>query len=132
MPDPSARWLDCLAMLVRHRLTGADGDRHSEAEKPPHGSPEHWPATPCWPPATPSRPVRHTWPTWPWNPDGPAPGGLGRALAASDTHPIAAQLLSHHPERARAVHEALLRVTGTPPDPVHLATWLGSPPSEAH
>ncbi|MFB7461370.1 HEXXH motif domain-containing protein [Streptomyces sp. NPDC056188] len=134
VPDPSARWLDCLAILVRHRLGGADDDRYS-------AGPEEAAAR-----VTGARPgdallaagdaaaARQAYVadlavepgragTW---------AGLGRALAASDAHPVAARLLCHHPERARATHEALLRTTGTPPDPVHLATWLGSPPFAAH
>ncbi|MFD7405190.1 HEXXH motif domain-containing protein [Streptomyces sp. NPDC059866] len=134
VPDPSARWLDCLAMLVRHRLTGADGDRHSEEPEKAAARVTGALAGDALLAAHDAVAARQAYVahlavepgragTW---------AGLGRALAASDTHPIAARLLSHHPERARAVHEALLRVTGTPPDPVHLATWLGSPPSEAH
>jgi hypothetical protein len=52
--------------------------------------------------------------------------GLGRALDRAGTDPVAARLLCRHPERARAVQQALLRATDTPPDPVRLATWLGS------
>jgi thioredoxin-like negative regulator of GroEL len=64
------------------------------------------------------------------DPDHPAAwAGLGSALAAAGTDRQAAHILRHHPERARSIHLALLRTTGTPPDPLRLATWLGSSPA---
>ncbi|MER7486920.1 HEXXH motif domain-containing protein [Streptomyces sp. NPDC126497] len=134
VPDPSARWLDCLAMLVRHRLGGADDGRRpeepGEAAARVTGAVtgdallaagDAAAARRAYAARLAAEPGRAG--TW---------AGLGRALAASDEHPVAARLLGRHPERARAVHEALFRATGTPPDPVRLATWLGSPPSAAH
>ncbi|MEU3027056.1 HEXXH motif domain-containing protein [Streptomyces incarnatus] len=50
--------------------------------------------------------------------------GLGRALAADPAHRAAAGLLRHHPERARAVQDALAARTGRRADPVRLAAWL--------
>lgn len=131
VPDPSARWLDSLAMLVRYRLSDADDDRPS-----PDG-PEKAAARVTGAltgdallaagDATAARQayVAHL---------AVEPGhagawaGLGRALATEGTEPTAAHLLCHHPERARAVRQSLLRVTDNPPDPIRLATWLGSPP----
>ncbi|MEW2625414.1 HEXXH motif domain-containing protein [Streptomyces sp. NPDC048106] len=52
--------------------------------------------------------------------------GLGRALAADPAHRGAAALLLHHPERARAVQDALEATTGRRADPVRLAAWLGA------
>ncbi|MER6331189.1 HEXXH motif domain-containing protein [Streptomyces sp. NPDC001034] len=52
--------------------------------------------------------------------------GLGRALAADPAQRTAAQLLRHHPERARAVQDALEVTTGRGADPVRLAAWLGT------
>jgi HEXXH motif-containing protein len=48
--------------------------------------------------------------------DGDAWTGLGMALRSS--------VLLNRPEVARAVHNAVLTRTGTPPDPVRLAAWL--------
>ncbi|WP_328757740.1 HEXXH motif domain-containing protein [Streptomyces sp. NBC_00271] len=132
VPDPSARWLDSLAMLVRYRLGDTDDDRPS----------------PDWPEKAAARvtgalagdallaagdatAARHAYlADLAVQPDrAGAWAGLGRALAAADTEPTAAHLLCHHPERARAVHRSLRQVTDTPPDPIHLATWLGSAPA---
>nr|WP_272926744.1 HEXXH motif domain-containing protein [Streptomyces sp. SID4946] len=52
--------------------------------------------------------------------------GLGRALAADPAHRAAAELLRRHPERARAVQDALEAMTGRRADPVRLAAWLGA------
>ncbi|UXY31134.1 HEXXH motif domain-containing protein [Streptomyces sp. HUAS TT20] len=129
VPDPSARWLDSLSVLVRYRLADMDDDRISldtaektaarvagaltadaqlaagDATAARRAYLSHLAAEPC--------------PAGAW-------AGLGRALSMAGTDPAAARLLCEHPERARAVHRALLRATGTAPDPVRLATWLGS------
>ncbi|WP_432042875.1 HEXXH motif domain-containing protein [Streptomyces cadmiisoli] len=134
VPDPSARWLDSLALLVRHRLSGTDDDRRSpeDPEKAAArvtgalagdamlaagdaGAARHAYVTHL--AVEPSR--AGTW------------AGLGRALALTGGHPAAAGILCHHPERARAVHEAVSRTTGSAPDPIRLATWLGSSPAPA-
>ncbi|MFR9787759.1 HEXXH motif domain-containing protein [Streptomyces sp. MB22_4] len=52
--------------------------------------------------------------------------GLGRSLAAEPAQQAAAGLLLHHPERARAVQDAIAAMTGRRADPVRLAAWLGS------
>ncbi|MER6529922.1 HEXXH motif-containing putative peptide modification protein [Streptomyces sp. NPDC001508] len=44
---------------------------------------------------------------------------------------LAAQSLTHRPEVVRAVHARVAAVTGTPPDPVALAAWLGLPDGAA-
>ncbi|MEV7860835.1 HEXXH motif domain-containing protein [Streptomyces hirsutus] len=133
VPDPSARWLDSLAMLVRHRL-GSTDDGRSWAEAPEKAAARVTGALPAdvlltdalltggdataasraYPAHLAMEPQRPS--TW---------AGLGRALALTKTAPAAARLLCRYPERARAVHEALLHATGTPPDPIALATWLG-------
>ncbi|MER5433199.1 HEXXH motif domain-containing protein [Streptomyces sp. NPDC002588] len=129
VPDPSARWLDSLAVLVRHRLAGPDDDRI------PPDAPEKTAARVggaltadallAWGDA---KAARHAYLTHLAAEAGPAGAwaGLGSALTLAGTDPEAARLLRHHPERARAVHDALLRATGTAPDPLHLATWLAS------
>ncbi|QIY71835.1 HEXXH motif domain-containing protein [Streptomyces sp. RLB1-33] len=132
VPDPSARWLDSLAMLVRYRLSDTDDDRPS----------------PDWPEKAAARvtgaltgdallaagdatAAQHAYlADLAAEPDqAGAWAGLGRALAVADTEPTAAHLLCHHPERARAVHRSLRQLTDIPPDPIRLATWLGSPPA---
>ncbi|MFF2998531.1 HEXXH motif domain-containing protein [Streptomyces sp. NPDC057950] len=131
VPDPSARWLDSLAILVRHRLSGADDGRIS------FDGPEKAAArvsgaltADALLAAGDATAARHAYREHLATEPGPAGAwaGLGRALAMGGDEPGAARLLCHHPERARAVHRALLRVTGTAPDPVGLATWLGAPP----
>ncbi|MEU3147305.1 HEXXH motif domain-containing protein [Streptomyces sp. NPDC006999] len=132
--DTSARWLDSLAMLVRHRL-GPTSDDRPWAEEPDKAAAGVTGALPAdvllvdvlltggnataaaraYPTHLAEEPRRPT--AW---------AGLGRALALTRTAPAAARLLCHHPERARAVHEALVDATGTPPDPITLATWLGT------
>ncbi|MER6066780.1 HEXXH motif-containing putative peptide modification protein [Streptomyces sp. NPDC001792] len=44
---------------------------------------------------------------------------------------MAAQSLTHRPEVVRAVYARVAAVTGTPPDPVALAAWLGAPDGAA-
>ncbi|MET9129862.1 HEXXH motif domain-containing protein [Streptomyces antibioticus] len=130
VPDPAARWLDSLTVLVRHRL--GDGDRISRdgPEKIAAGVTGAltgdallaWGDAPA---------ARHAYLADLTAGSGPAAAwaGLGRSLAMTDTDPEAARLLCRHPERARAVYEALGRATGRAPDPVRLAGWLGSPPA---
>ena len=129
VPDPSARWLDSLAMLVRHRLGGPDDGR------PPPEEPEKTAARVTGAltgdallAAGDTTAARHAYVAHLAAEPGRAGAwaGLGRALDRAGTDPVAARLLCRHPERARAVQQALLRATDTPPDPVRLATWLGS------
>ncbi|WP_189842186.1 aKG-HExxH-type peptide beta-hydroxylase [Streptomyces umbrinus] len=44
---------------------------------------------------------------------------------------VAAQSLTHRPEVVRAVHARVAAVTGTPPEPVALAGWIGVPDGSA-
>ncbi|MFI1566163.1 HEXXH motif domain-containing protein [Streptomyces sp. NPDC020490] len=131
VPDPSARWLDSLATLVRYRLSGADDDRlpADGAEKAAArvtgalvgdallAAGDAAGARTAYLTQLADAPLRPG--AW---------AGLADALTTGGTEPAAARLLLRHPERARAVHQALLRTTGTAPDPVRLAAWLGSSP----
>ncbi|QIY96733.2 HEXXH motif domain-containing protein [Streptomyces sp. S1D4-11] len=132
VPDPSARWLDSLAMLVRHRLSGADDDRIS-LDGPEKAAARVSGALTgdALLAAGDATAARHAYVAHLAAEPGPAGAwaGLGRALATAGTEPRAARLLCHRPERAHAVHQALLGVTDSPPDPIRLATWLGSPPA---
>lgn len=119
--DDSARWLDTLAVLTRHRLTGEDPEKAAatvtgalradallatgEAKAAQEAYTAHLLTTPDHPKA--------------WS-------GLSQSLHLAGTSPTAAHFLRHHPERARAVHRAVATATGTPPDPVRLATWLAT------
>ncbi|WP_282702934.1 HEXXH motif domain-containing protein [Streptomyces sp. CC219B] len=128
VPDPSARWLDSLAVLVRYRLSATADDRRPDAAATEVTGALSGDALLAAGEATAARRAY----TAHLKAEPEAAGawaGLGRALAAENTEPTAAHLLSRHPERARAVHQALLRVTDSPPDPVRLAAWLGSPPA---
>ncbi|GAB7109279.1 HEXXH motif domain-containing protein [Streptomyces phaeofaciens JCM 4814] len=129
--DPSARWLDSLTVLVRHRLSSRDDDRISR-DGPEKAAARVTGALTgdallALDDAT---AARHAYLADLTAEPGSAAAwaGLGRALTMAGTDPEAARLLCRHPERARAVHQALFRVTGSAPDPVRLATWLGSPP----
>ncbi|MFD8422277.1 HEXXH motif domain-containing protein [Streptomyces sp. NPDC059466] len=127
--DPSARWLDSLAMLVRHHLSGRDDDRRSPEEPEKTAARvtgaltgdallavgDATAAGNAYAARLTVEPGRAG--AW---------AGLGRALEMAGTEPAAARLLCRHPERARAVQTALCRDTGTPADPVRLAAWLGS------
>lgn len=128
--DPSARWLDSLAMLVRHRLDATDGEQlyldvpertttqvtgaltgdallaAGDATAARHAYVAHLR----------SHPERAG--AW---------AGLGRALEAEGASPAAADLLCHRPERARAVGQALGRNSHRSLDPMRLANWLASP-----
>ncbi|MFF0594065.1 aKG-HExxH-type peptide beta-hydroxylase [Streptomyces antibioticus] len=129
VPSPSARWLDSLTVLVRYRLSGSDDDRVS-----PDG-PEKRAARvtgaltgdallSMGDPAA----ARNAYLTdLAADPGTPAAwAGLGSALDLAGTDPAAARLLRRRPELARAVHRALLSASGTAPDPVRLAGWLGA------
>ncbi|MET7450781.1 HEXXH motif domain-containing protein [Streptomyces sp. NPDC005574] len=128
VPDASARRLDSLAMLVRHDIARRDGDRHPP-EDPEKAAAQVTGALAADallaggdPAAARSAYLTHlmTDPA----PPGAWPG-LGQALGTTGWEaPEAARLLSDRPEQVRAVHESLRRATGTPPDPVRLATWL--------
>ncbi|MFD7879237.1 HEXXH motif domain-containing protein [Streptomyces sp. NPDC059766] len=129
VPDPSARWLDSLAVLVRYRLADMDDERTSlgTAEKAAAMVAGALTADALLA-AGDATAARHAYVSQLATESCPAGAwaGLGQALAMAGTDPAAARLLCHHPERARAVHQALLRFTGTAPDPVRLAAWLGS------
>lgn len=130
VPDLSARWLDSMAMLARHHLSTTPDER------PPSEDPEKAAAhvTGALPgdallAAGDATAAQHAYRAHLAVEPGRAGAwaGLGHALKAADTEPAAAHLLCHWPERARAVHQALLRATGAAPDPVRLAAWLASP-----
>ncbi|MEU9730843.1 HEXXH motif domain-containing protein [Streptomyces sp. NPDC048002] len=121
VPDDSARWLDSLAVLTRHRLSGEDpekaavtGASGADALLAAGAAGAAQDAYLAHLAATPEHPT-----AW---------AGLARTLALTRTSPTAAHFLRHHPERARAVHRAVTAATGTPPDPVRLATWLADRP----
>lgn len=131
VPDPSARWLDSLAMLVRHRLD-SEGDGPASPEDPEKADAEVTGAQPADAflaagDATAARDAYVAELTT-GRPQAGAWAGLGQALRISGDAPGAARLLDRHPERARAVHAALARAVHPAPDPIRLATWLGSPP----
>ncbi|MET8407583.1 HEXXH motif domain-containing protein [Streptomyces sp. NPDC005195] len=129
VPDPSARWLDSLAMLVRHRLGDMDDDRQSPEESEKTAARVTGALSgDALLAAGDATAARHAYVAH----LGVEPGrvgawaGLGRALAGAGTDPAAARLLCRRPERVRAVQLALSRATDSPPDPVRLAAWLGS------
>ncbi|MCX5185507.1 HEXXH motif-containing putative peptide modification protein [Streptomyces sp. NBC_00268] len=130
VPDLSARWLDSMAMLARHHLSTTPDER------PPSEDPDKAAAhvTGALPgdallAAGDATAAQHAYRAHLAVEPGRAGAwaGLGHALKAAGTEPAAAHLLCHWPERARAVHQALLRATGAAPDPVRLAAWLASP-----
>ncbi|MGW0580369.1 aKG-HExxH-type peptide beta-hydroxylase, partial [Streptomyces sp. NPDC002920] len=132
VPAPSARWLDSLAMLFRQRLAGADDGRpvREEPEKAAArvtgaltgdallASGDATAARRAYLGHLAREPERAA--AW---------TGLGQALAATGTHPPAARLLRERPEQARMLHQAVTEATGTPPDPLHLSTWLAAHPT---
>ncbi len=131
VPEPAVRGLDSVAILVRYRLA-ADDDQQTPEE------PEKTAARVAGAltgdallAAGDATAARHAFLAHiAADPEHPAAwAGLGSALAAAGTDRQAAHILCHHPERARSVHLALSRTTGTPPDPLRLATWLGSSPA---
>ncbi|MFD7599557.1 HEXXH motif-containing putative peptide modification protein [Streptomyces mirabilis] len=130
VPDPSVRWLDSLAMLVRYHLSGTDDGRPwSEApEKTMARVTGALPGDALLAAGDPTA-ARHAYVAHLAGEPGRAGAwsGLGHALKATADEPAAARLLCHWPERARAVHESLLRSAATPPNPVRLATWLAAP-----
>ncbi|KAF5996418.1 HEXXH motif-containing putative peptide modification protein [Streptomyces mirabilis] len=130
VPDLSARWLDSMAMLARHHLSTTPDER------PPSEDPEKAAAhvTGALPgdallaagdPTAAQHAYRAHLAVEPERAG--AWAGLGHALKAAGTEPAAAHLLCHWPERARTVHQAVLRATGSAPDPVRLAAWLAPP-----
>ncbi|MET9126443.1 HEXXH motif domain-containing protein [Streptomyces sp. NPDC004528] len=131
VPDPSARWLDSLAMLVRHRLGGVDDARRSpeDPEKAAARVTGALSGDALLAAGDPTA-ARHAYVAHLGREPGRAGAwaGLGRALEQAGTDPEAARLLCHRPERARAVQLALSQATDAPPDPVRLAAWLGSSP----
>jgi HEXXH motif-containing protein len=126
--DPSAQWLDCLVILVRHRLAGPDAPDGPEKAAARVTGALTGDALLA---AGDAVAARDAYAAHLFAESGPAGAwaGLGRALTESGAEPKAARLLSRHPERAHAVHRALLAATGSAPDPLRLATWLGSPPA---
>ncbi|MFJ2392645.1 aKG-HExxH-type peptide beta-hydroxylase [Streptomyces sp. NPDC087843] len=130
VPDPSARWLDSMAMLARHHLSTAPGE-HPPSEDPEKAAAHVTGALPGDALLAAGDPTaaQHAYAAHlAVEPErAGAWAGLGHALKATGTEPAAAHLLCHWPERARAVHRAVARATGTAPDPVRLAAWLASP-----
>ncbi|MGV9450071.1 HEXXH motif domain-containing protein [Streptomyces sp. NPDC003635] len=128
--DPSARWLDSLAMLVRHRLDTVDGEQ-PHLDVPGQTSARvagalAGDALLATGDASAARDAyvahlrRQPAHAGAW-------AGLGRALEIEGVHPAAA-LLCHRPEQARAVAQALAQSSGRSLDPLALVTWLASPP----
>ncbi|MEU8947719.1 HEXXH motif-containing putative peptide modification protein [Streptomyces sp. NPDC048489] len=130
VPDLSARWLDSMAMLARHRLSTAPGEP-APSEDPEKAAAHVTGALPGDALLAAGDPTaaRHAYAAHlAGEPErAGAWAGLGHALEALGTEPAAAHLLRHWPERARAVHQAVSRVTGSAPDPVRLAAWLAPP-----
>ncbi|MGM9469252.1 HEXXH motif domain-containing protein [Streptomyces murinus] len=122
VPDSGVRFSDSTAVLARHHLSDPDGawrrpggvDGADPAEvRLLHG--EHAEARAAFTDRLSAKGAPAS--AWP---------GLGRALAADPVHRAAADLLRRHPERARAVQDALEAKTGRRADPVRLAAWLGA------
>jgi len=129
VPDTEVRFMDGTAVLARHRLSDPDGAwRNSGGTEKDANAVEgadaaelllargdHTAARAAFAARLSGKgaPVS----AWP---------GLGRALTPDPTHRPAAQLLLQHPERARAVQDALESATGRRADPVRLASWLGA------
>ncbi|MGV9250124.1 HEXXH motif domain-containing protein [Streptomyces sp. NPDC003697] len=128
-PDPEARSLDTAAVLARYRLSDPGGTwRHTAA--PFDGDAggvdgaheadvllvcdDHAAARAAFAGRLARKQASAA--GWP---------GLGRALADDPAHTAASRLLLWHPERARAVQDALEAATGTRADPVRLSDWLG-------
>ncbi|TXS76780.1 MULTISPECIES: HEXXH motif domain-containing protein [unclassified Streptomyces] len=130
VPDLSARWLDSMAMLARHRLSTAPGEP-APSEDPEKAAAHVTGALPGDALLAAGDPTaaRHAYAAHlAVEPErAGAWAGLGHALEAAGTEPAAAHLLRHWPERARAVHQAVSRATGSAPDPVRLAAWLAPP-----
>ncbi|MFF2385353.1 aKG-HExxH-type peptide beta-hydroxylase [Streptomyces sp. NPDC058108] len=130
VPDLSARWLDSMAMLARHRLSTAPGEP-APSEDPEKAAAHVTGALPgdALLAAGDLTAARHAYSAHlAGEPErAGAWAGLGHALEALGTEPAAAHLLRHWPERARAVHQAVSRATGSAPDPVRLAAWLAPP-----
>ncbi|MGV9706239.1 aKG-HExxH-type peptide beta-hydroxylase [Streptomyces sp. NPDC003483] len=130
VPDLSARWLDSMAMLARHRLSTAPGEP-APSEDPEKAAAHVTGALPGDALLAAGDPTaaRHAYAAHlAGEPErAGAWAGLGHALEALGTEPAAAHLLRHWPERARAVHQAVSRATGSTPDPVRLAAWLAPP-----
>ncbi|MGW0798662.1 aKG-HExxH-type peptide beta-hydroxylase [Streptomyces sp. NPDC002692] len=130
VPDLSARWLDSMAMLARHRLGTAPGEP-APSEDPEKAAAHVTGALPGDALLAAGDPTaaRHAYAAHlAGEPErAGAWAGLGHALEAAGTEPAAAHLLRHWPERARAVHQAVSRATGSAPDPVRLAAWLAPP-----
>ncbi|MBC2904138.1 HEXXH motif domain-containing protein [Streptomyces cupreus] len=119
--DPSARWLDTMAVLARHVLTGTNEAPEKTAARVTGALPadallaagEAKAARAAYTAHLTAHPAHAT--AW---------SGLAHALIHTAPTDPAGPLLAHHPERARAVHRAIATATGTPPDPLELATWL--------
>ncbi|MEV7995754.1 HEXXH motif domain-containing protein [Streptomyces sp. NPDC086077] len=122
VPDTEVRFLDTAAVLARHLLTGPQGALRTAAATV-EGADQadallvaghHEAARDAYT----ARLSGKEAPVAAW-------AGLGRALATDPSRQRAARLLLRHPERARAVQDALLTTTGHAADPVELAEWLG-------
>ncbi|MFF3365495.1 HEXXH motif domain-containing protein [Streptomyces misionensis] len=125
VPDPAVRFMDGAAVLARHRLGDPDG-----AWRDPGGPGAVAGADPAEVLLARDDHARARAAFTARLSGGDAPvsawAGLGRALAHDPAHQAAARLLLRHPERARAVHDALRSPTGHRADPVRLASWLGA------
>ncbi|GEC07621.1 HEXXH motif domain-containing protein [Streptomyces spinoverrucosus] len=120
VPDSEVRFLDTAAVLARHHLTDPEGAVRTppvEGADPADAlliAGRHEAAREAYA----ARLSGKEAPVSAW-------AGLGRALSPDPSHEVAARLLLNHPERARAVQDALLTTTGHAADPVRLAQWLG-------
>ncbi|MFI9766907.1 HEXXH motif domain-containing protein [Streptomyces sp. NPDC052415] len=119
--DESARWLDTLAVLTRHRLSGEDPEKAAATVTGALRADALLAAGEA--PAARDAYTAHLLA----DPDHPtAWSGLSQSLTLMGASPTEAHFLRHHPERVRAVHRAVTTATGTPPDPIALAAWLAT------
>ncbi|MBG0853749.1 HEXXH motif domain-containing protein [Streptomyces spinoverrucosus] len=122
VPDTEVRFLDTAAVLARHHLTDPEGAWRTAAGTVEGADPadvlliagRHEAARDAYA----ARLSGKEAPVSAW-------AGLGRSLTTDPNHRRAARLLLRHPERARAVQDALAATTGRAADPVRLAAWLG-------
>lgn len=119
VPDVEVGFLDTAAVLARHHLADPQGARQATVEGADPADAllnagRHEAARDAYA----SRLSGKEAPAAAW-------AGLGQALTADPSRQRAARLLLRHPERARAVQDALLATTGRAADPVELAEWLG-------
>ncbi|GGS86434.1 HEXXH motif domain-containing protein [Streptomyces chromofuscus] len=122
VPDSEVRFLDTAAVLARHHLTDPEGAPRAAAGAVEGAEPADVLLV-----AGSHEGARDAYATRLSGKDAPvsAWAGLGRALTADPSRRQASHLLLRHPERARAVQDALVATTGRTADPVRLAGWLG-------